>query len=336
MKEQLSMWLTINRTCNMRCKWCYASTTHFSEEQTMSLEFVKNALKFANDVGVTKVIIIGGEPLIHPDIIKIVEECSQYGMRSSIVTNGIRYKDKMFLRKLIDAGLSATSLSLKAINREKYKDATGVDGFDDFMRAIKNIKEFNLSHQLSFTVTEYFDESVEDLISLLEVIGPERLFVDTERPELDINGECFVAGNNIDVLAKKFEEVYLKLRNTKLNFGVGCYMPLCKVDSKIVEMLLKDKKISFGCHLMNGKSIIMEPNGNLIPCNHMCNIPLAQFGTDIITAEDYWKFKRSDEFVELIHRMSLAPDLRCVDCKLWNVCGGSCRLRWMLKDNPLD
>ena len=197
-------------------------------------------------------------------------------------------------------------------------------------------EDWQIMQNFHFTITEFFDDSVDSLIDLLERIRPNKISIDTERPELDKSGESFVGGNNIKVLARKFEEIYLKLRETDLNFGVGCYMPLCKLEPRVLEILLADKKMAFGCHLMNGKSIIMEPNGNFIPCNHMCNIPLAQFGKDILSAEDYWKFKESEQCVELLKHMNLAPDKRCVDCELWSICGGSCRLRWMSDVNPLD
>jgi len=336
MKEKLGMWLTVNRNCNMRCKWCYASTTKYDECKTMDFEFAKKILKFANDLEIKRMVIIGGEPTIYDHISDVVKQCYEYGMNSSIVTNGVKYADESFLKELIQSGLSFSTLSLKALTREKYKIATGTDKFNDFVLGLENVRRLKLNHQLCFTMTEYFDDKVDDLMKLLKEFSPQNVYIDVERPELNPEGNKFVAGNNIDKLAGLFEEMYIKLRETNLNFRVGCYIPFCKLSSNLVNLLLEDKRIGLGCHLMVGKSIIVEPNGNVIPCNHMCNIPLARFDEDFSTAEEYLEYRKSKQYVDLISRMNYAPDERCVSCKLWSVCGGSCRLRWMLDKNPLD
>jgi len=335
-RENLGMWLTVNRGCNMRCKWCYASTTGFEQSLTMDLQFAKEVLKFANDLDIKRMVIIGGEPTIHPNITEILAECSKYDMRASLITNGVKYSDENFLKELIEAGLTYTALSLKALNRKEYASVTGVDRFDDFCLGLENVKKFQLPHRLTFTVTEFFDGGMDNLIKLLKELSPMSIFVDMERPELDTTGQRFVGGNNISVLSEKFEEMYMKLRETNLNFGVGCYLPFCKISPKVVELMLEDGKFGFGCHLIAGKSIIVEPNGNIIPCNHMCNIPLARFGQEFSTAEEYYKYRESKEYVNLIKRMRCAPDEKCVQCKWWALCGGSCRLRWMLPSSPLE
>ena len=331
----LGMWLTVNRVCNMRCKWCYASTTGFDQAATMGLSFAKDILAFANDLDIKRMVIIGGEPTVHPDIDKIVAECKRYDMRPSIVTNGVKYADEKFLKELIDAGLSFTTLSLKALNREEYKEFTGVDRFDDFLAGLENVKKSNLPHRLTFTMTEFFESGMDNLIKLLKEISPTNILIDMERPELDDQGQKFVGGNNVKVLAEKFEEMYMKLRETDLDFGVGCYLPFCKISPKVIEAMIEDGKCGFGCHLISGRSIIVEPNGNIIPCNHMCNIPLAKFGKDFSTADEYYRYRESDEYVNLLKKMRCAPDEKCVQCKWWSMCGGSCRIRWMLDESPL-
>lgn len=335
-REKLGMWLTINRGCNMRCKWCYATTTKFEQAMTMDFELAKDLVKFANELEIKRMVIIGGEPTIHPDIDKIVAECSKYAMFPTIVTNGIKYADENFLKCLINAGLAYTTLSLKAMNKEEYKEFTGVDKFDDFILGLENVKKLNLPHRLTFTMTEFFDSGSDILIKLLKELSPMNIFVDVERPELDETGQRFVGGNNISVLAEKFEEMYMKLRETDLNFGVGCYLPFCKISPKVVETMIEDGKFGFGCHLISSRSIIVEPSGNIIPCNHMCNIPVAKFGEDFSNADEYYKYRNSKEYVELIQRMRCAPDAKCVQCKWWPMCGGSCRVRWMLPESPLE
>ena len=41
-------WLNLNRACNLRCKWCYASGTGFSSKDDMSLKLAKELIDLRN------------------------------------------------------------------------------------------------------------------------------------------------------------------------------------------------------------------------------------------------------------------------------------------------
>lgn len=60
----VSTWLTINRVCNLSCKWCYAQ--EINKNNNMDLNTAKKLIDISNEIGVRNIKLIGGEPTIYP------------------------------------------------------------------------------------------------------------------------------------------------------------------------------------------------------------------------------------------------------------------------------
>ncbi|NIA02325.1 MAG: radical SAM protein [Nitrospirae bacterium] len=63
-------WLTVNRACNFRCKWCYASETEYQQADEMTPATAEQLLRLASDLGITHILFIGGEPTLWPHLCK--------------------------------------------------------------------------------------------------------------------------------------------------------------------------------------------------------------------------------------------------------------------------
>ena len=60
-------WITVNRSCNLRCKWCYAKSSEYDLDNSMDFTLFKKLVDIATDLKVKNFLLIGGEPTIHPD-----------------------------------------------------------------------------------------------------------------------------------------------------------------------------------------------------------------------------------------------------------------------------
>ena len=79
----------ITSACNENCAFCYRNADNMS----LSLEDNKRILKKLIDIGVGKISIVGGEPLLYDDLFELVRWGREYGGKGtvfSITTNGIR------------------------------------------------------------------------------------------------------------------------------------------------------------------------------------------------------------------------------------------------------
>jgi radical SAM protein with 4Fe4S-binding SPASM domain len=90
----LSMELELSRRCNFRCSYCYVP--HESElRHELRLEEIKNVILQAKELGARKIILLGGEPSIYPDLEGIIGFLSDQGLEIEMFTNGSGVDDRL-------------------------------------------------------------------------------------------------------------------------------------------------------------------------------------------------------------------------------------------------
>jgi MoaA/NifB/PqqE/SkfB family radical SAM enzyme len=94
-------WLEVTDLCNIHCKGCYRSRMEGHRPLAVLREEVDFCIKNRN---IDTVCIAGGEPLIYPDIVKLVEYVSGRGLKANIITNTQAMTEKL-VRELLEAGL---------------------------------------------------------------------------------------------------------------------------------------------------------------------------------------------------------------------------------------
>jgi len=328
--NKLTAWLTINRACNLRCKWCYAQGTGFNPEDSMSPEVLSSSLDLFSGLGLQAVILIGGEPTIHPRFLEIVQEIRKRGMDAYVVTNAISFANPKFLDKAIEAGIGSITVSLKASNPEDFKASTGKDSFKKTMRAIRNIADRGVSHVVNVTVCESVAEHFDEMIEVVKQSGATAFSIDTGKPILDHDRAVSSDGMETpEQMAGFFTEVYPKLIASCLRFSVKVAIPFCLFERSFINQLIADGNIMTGCQMTQGKGIIVAPNGDIIPCNHMCDNPIARLGSDFDDASSFRTFRSKPQTVQFYDAVSAAPAERCVSCSYWHMCGAGCRLYWL-------
>jgi len=124
--------LSITDRCNLRCLYCRPqSEWHFlPHEQILSFEEMFELVDVAQVAGVEKVRLTGGEPFARRGFIPFLARLhAKYpALDLRITTNGTLLAGR--IEELREAGVSCLNISLDTLNREKFQEITGVDGYD--------------------------------------------------------------------------------------------------------------------------------------------------------------------------------------------------------------
>ena len=86
LKQPLYLYLELNNSCNLRCKFCSVAEKN---NDYMNIKLVKKVLKEMKKNCILDVYYTGGEPLLHPDFIEIVNFANDLGIRQTLLTNGL-------------------------------------------------------------------------------------------------------------------------------------------------------------------------------------------------------------------------------------------------------
>ena len=125
----LNLRISITQRCNSSCSYCHkegeVQLANVSDEK-MTLQEIVRIAKIAVNLGIGRIKLTGGEPLMRRDLPGIVREISRLpGLKDlSLTTNGLLLVDGM-AKILYDSGLKRVNISLPSLNAETYRKLTG-------------------------------------------------------------------------------------------------------------------------------------------------------------------------------------------------------------------
>lgn len=124
--------IAITHKCNLRCIYCHEEG-EVSPGEEMSFEEIKRICNAFYSLGIKKVKITGGEPLLRKDIVEIIQSMPEFG-EISMTTNGSFLSRKA--DDLAEAGLSRVNVSLDTLDDKKYRKITGSRGVEKVIDGI--------------------------------------------------------------------------------------------------------------------------------------------------------------------------------------------------------
>jgi len=155
--------VSLTDRCNFRCLYCLPETEaaqnfyrgHWAHlpnsapivqqwaprSHLLSFEEIERVVRLAVSLGIQKIRLTGGEPLLRHDLEKLVAKISVIpGIEDlAMTTNGFLFADKA--RALREAGLRRVSFSLDSLDRGNFKKITGRDGLESVLASIQVAQE---------------------------------------------------------------------------------------------------------------------------------------------------------------------------------------------------
>ncbi|MBZ2174732.1 GTP 3',8-cyclase MoaA [Schnuerera sp. xch1] len=228
--------ISVTDLCNLRCKYCMPEEgiPKVPHQDVLSIEEIEKIAKVFVNLGVNKIRLTGGEPLLRNGILDIVERIGKLkGLRDfAITTNGVllkRYAKELKLR-----GLKRVNISLDTLDKKKYKYITRVGKLEDVIEGIEVAKQVGLTPVKINTVLigGFNDNEIEDIIRLTQKEEIDVRFIELMpigegvkyEPEYFISNQIVLEKNPklIEVERKDLSSpaVYYKLPNAKGRIGL--------------------------------------------------------------------------------------------------------------------
>ncbi len=172
---QLSqLYLYLTEGCNLACRHCWlapkfdAGAIRYS---VLDVAVMRKVLNEALPLGLQAVKLTGGEPLMHPEIITILEIIKNEKLRLTIETNGLLCT-KEVVAKIAEHEKAFVSVSLDGASAETHEWVRGVKGsFAAACNAVSYLAEAGLRPQIIFSVMRHNAVEVPEIIKLGECLG---------------------------------------------------------------------------------------------------------------------------------------------------------------------
>jgi GTP 3',8-cyclase len=118
-----SVRLSLTDRCDLACIYCRPHKDDSYVSERLDFEAWKTMVRGLVDAGVRRVRLTGGEPLLHRDVVRVVEYLSQLGLDDVALTTNATRLDKL-AHPLRAAGLSRVNISIDSLDPARFKRMT--------------------------------------------------------------------------------------------------------------------------------------------------------------------------------------------------------------------
>jgi len=151
----------IGFSCNNLCQFCVQGDKRF-KFKNRTLKQINSALAKGKAAGCKGVVLTGGEPTIHPNILEIISLSKELGFNPiQIQSNGRMFAYREFCKKIIKAGANEFSPALHGSKPEIHDQLTSSPGA--WAQVIKGINNLKLLNQIVITNTVITTLNYKDL-----------------------------------------------------------------------------------------------------------------------------------------------------------------------------
>ncbi|MFD1315293.1 GTP 3',8-cyclase MoaA [Namhaeicola litoreus] len=161
--------MAVTDRCNLRCQYCMPSQgiDIVDRKELLSYKEMYRVIRVLSELGVDKVRLTGGEPFVRKDFIHFLESLSfnKNLKQISITTNGALISPH--IPKLEELGIHAINLSLDTLQKEKFKQITRRDLFDETMSTFDRLLKSRLRLKLNVVVQSGVNtDEIADFVEL--------------------------------------------------------------------------------------------------------------------------------------------------------------------------
>ena len=138
--------VSLTDRCSLRCTYCmpFNFDKWLPSNELLTVDELIAIVEIAVSMGINEIRLTGGEPLLRPDLVEIVERISSLKNAPdlSMTTNGVALAK--VAKELASAGLKRVNISLDTLDWERFKRLTFRDRYDDVIEGISAAKKAGL------------------------------------------------------------------------------------------------------------------------------------------------------------------------------------------------
>jgi len=264
-----SLIFEMTQDCNHACDYCYNVW-----RGPQAVPYPRGQLDTARTLGLLNkalaetrcyhVTLTGGEPLLRPDLLQIVEFLQQRRVQMTLISNG-HLLDEATVLALVERGVGLFELPLLSHRREVHDALSGVQGaWDAVLAAMANVRLRHGQVIAAFVATRQNIGHIYEVVRLAFAFGARGVMFNRFNP--GGRGREYLA--ELLPTVEELRDALSAAEAAAVEFGlpISCSIPIqpCLIDLDCYPHL------SFGFCAAGGNRAYytLDPLGNLRPCNH--------------------------------------------------------------------
>lgn len=284
----------ITNRCNLSCLHCANSSGEPCPDE-LTTEEILSLIDTLSGMGVTRIVLTGGEPLLHPDLYAIIDHAKKAPMTVDIFTNGTLLT-KEIIEKMKQHGVRKIATSIDSMTESVHDTFRGKKGaLKKTLQGVALLQKAGFPVRVSISVSQLNKDHIVDILKGLQ--------------ELDLTEYQIVpvkySGRGVSDVVISPEEYYTVL--------VDEYTYLkTERPGNVPEPPHKTEECGIG-----KDDIYIKADGTVLPC-HGCHkeMGIGNVRDDLVES---WN---KDETLETLRKMKTKDDSACAECQYLSICGG--------------
>lgn len=332
-KHQLrQIYFYLTEGCNLACRHCWIAPKYQTGKHSypmLPLSLFRSIIDQAKLLGLSGIKLTGGEPLLHPEIYKIIQITQEQNLYLRIETNGILCTPDL-AEKIATCKKPFVSVSLDGVDAETHEWVRGVsDCFKSSLIGIRNLVNAGIKTQIIMTIMRRNKKQIEAMIGLAESLGVCSVKFNVLQPtargeKMHKEGESLPIEELVH-LGQWIENTLSTLTSLHIFYSHPlAFSPLSKI--------FKDKGRYEGCDITGIIGVLA--NGSYALCGIGETVPESIFGNATEdNLENIWD--NTPTLLELRNGLPNRFEGICRDCLMKDICYGGCIAQTFFKSKEL-
>ncbi len=308
------IWLVTGR-CNLSCSHCYAE--RFQGQDELSPIEAASLVEDAARAGVQHLGLVGGEPLLRPDLLRLVQQARSLNMSVSMVTNGSRITAAV-------AGELAASEVVVVVSLDGARPGThdrrrGAGSHQQALSALGHLKQEEVNFRTVTALDSGNYREVGECLTLSQTLGSEAACLIPVMPSGRAEQDGLLSAAQMILVLEAAERCTLDLG---LQVQLWC-TPFAPLVTSAPEVS------TYPCR--GADSMDIDPSGRVLLCD-VLDTKVSHIRDKGVRGA--WREQRRSTLVRSLTGPSITPV--CTSCSLSKSCRGGCFARAQLLSDDLN
>lgn len=322
--------------CNLNCAHCFSKRHTYEDEEELTFAEKVDVLDQMYELGISEILIGGGEPFIEPDFLSFVDECLKRDIVTKVFTNGLLITPDN-IRHMSGWNLKYLSISIDGATEEEYLRTRGSYGIDKIADTINMIHAYcSFPIAISITVNAYNFRNAIAYLEMAKRVGADRIKIRPTKPSGNVhsNSSVYLSAESYVSFIKTMQVEWLKKYSDvyTLDYSWGdARLYYDKNNNSMNVVNIPFPYEGYGCFA--GKaSMVIDSRGFAVPCGFLPDA-MQYDRNDNVRSKSLKEIWDTGKKFNALRNMS--GNTTCLECEYYGVCRGGCIARILFEKLPL-
>lgn len=265
--------VSVTDNCNLRCIYCMEEkdNSFLKQDNKLTDDEIYRVVKESAKLGIKKIRITGGEPLVRPRIVDLIGRINSIPEIEEIymTTNAILLYDKV--EDLVKNGLKGVNISLDSLKEETFNTLTRRGHLDSVLKAIDKCLEYGLKVKLNTVMVN--DINKDEIINFVNLTKEKSLdvrFIELMPIGVAVNYKGVTNEEILEIIQNHYKDI-IEVKRNKMG-GPATYIKVNEGKGKVGFISAMSN-----CFCEDCNRIRLTPEGFLKQCLHF------DYGVDLRT-----------------------------------------------------